>query len=380
MSSHQLFSSTRHEPHATRGVENTAGAIACRQLSNRYQELIDSQRLHWTSYFKLDRLLGSGGQGRVYLSASCGADGFTVPVAMKVFSPERYLEIKQYDEAMSRVAAVAAKVALIQHDNLLDVHNFVDRDRIRIMVMEWIDGFDLRRLQQPELLRQLERRVVPRRWRYINEVILQCDGPQCRFKPGVAVAIVRECLAALAALHREGIVHGDVKPSNIMLKRSGHAKLIDIGSAFPFRQPTRDRTCTPAYAAPEVLEQSDMSPRSDLASIGYVLVELLSGQPPLSEQLNLREMLEAKRLLPLRLETILPEEVACNGLLMNFIRGLIAADPNRRFIDAETAEHVDHGAAAFHRQLVRSDLASEYANDLRVWIEELKQLEGEPLK
>ncbi len=55
---------------------------------------------------------------------------------------------------------------------------------------------------------------------------------QPRVKPGMAIAIVRDCLAALAALHREGIVHGDIKPSNIMLKRTGNAKIVDIGSAF----------------------------------------------------------------------------------------------------------------------------------------------------
>ena len=59
-------------------------------------------------------------------------------------------------------------------------------------------------------------------------------------KAGVAVAIVRDCLTALAALHRDGIVHGDIKPSNIMLKRTGIAKIVDIGSAFELRDPPRD--------------------------------------------------------------------------------------------------------------------------------------------
>ena len=59
---------------------------------------------------------------------------------------------------------------------------------------------------------------------------------QPRVKPGIAIAIVRDCLAALAALHREGIVHGDLKPSNIMLKRTGNAKIVDIGSAFEMEQ------------------------------------------------------------------------------------------------------------------------------------------------
>ena len=67
-------------------------------------------------------------------------------MALKIFSPERYEDARSYDEAMGRIAQVAARVAQIQQDNLLDVHNFVDRNRIRMMEMEWIDGYDLSRL------------------------------------------------------------------------------------------------------------------------------------------------------------------------------------------------------------------------------------------
>ena len=94
-------------------------------------------------------------------------------------------------------------------------------------------------------------RVSTRRWKYINQVIVTSGLEHPRVKPGVAVAIVRDCLAALASLHREEIVHGDMKPSNIMLKRTGHAKIIDIGAAFELSDPPPTRTCTPAYAAPE---------------------------------------------------------------------------------------------------------------------------------
>ena len=85
----------------------------------------------------------------MYLSQRRGADGFTLPVALKIFSPERYEDARSYDEAMSRIADVAARVSQIQQDNLLDVHNFVDRNRIRLMEMEWIDGYDLSQLLTP---------------------------------------------------------------------------------------------------------------------------------------------------------------------------------------------------------------------------------------
>ena len=152
---------------------------------------------------------------------------------------------------------------------------------------------------------------------------------QPRIKPGIAVNIVRECLAALAALHRDGIVHGDIKPSNIMLKRTGNAKIVDIGSAFAIDSVPPLRTCTPTYAAPEVLEGSECTPRSDLASLGYVLVEMLSGRPAFAGLTVYNDLLEAKRILPQHLQQTMPDEVACNDLLMSFCRGLIAPDPNR---------------------------------------------------
>ncbi len=70
---------------------------------------------------------------------------------------------------------------------------------------------------------------------------------------------------------------------------------------------------------------------------------------------------------------MLPKEVVCNELLMNFCRGLIAPDPMRRFPSAEAADlRQGRGAASFHRQLVKGDLASEYDNEIRLWLEELE--------
>jgi eukaryotic-like serine/threonine-protein kinase len=82
----------------------------------------------------------------------------------------------------------------------------------------------------------------------------------------VAIAIVQECLAALAALHREGIVHGDLKPSTIMLKKTGNAKIIDLGSACSVDYARGHRPFTPRYAPPEVLTGEGCTPFSDLAS------------------------------------------------------------------------------------------------------------------
>jgi serine/threonine-protein kinase len=67
----------------------------------------------------------------------------------------------------------------------------------------------------------------------------------------------------------------------------------------------------------------------------------------------------------------LPREVVCNELLMTLIRSLVAPDPTLRFPSAEAADLVKEGAANFHRQLIKGDLASEYENELRLWLGEL---------
>ena len=370
-----MASTTFLEGSATRTWGGGQPAQCSDELLGRYREILEQQRLSWTEHHRLIRVLGSGGQGIVYLSERRGADKFTLPVALKIFSPERYPDERSYDEAMSRMAGVAAQVAQIQQDNLLDVNNWVDRNRIRLMEMEWVDGYDLCHLLTREMLERVHDRVSTRRWRYVNQVIVTAGPMQPRLKPGIAIAIVRDCLAALAALHRGGIVHGDLKPSNIMLKRTGNAKIVDIGSAFELEHPPARRACTPAYAAPEVLEGAESTPRSDLASLGYALIEMLSGAPPFAGLGSFRDLLEAKRFLAQRLPSILPEEVVCNELLMNFCRGLVAPDPMRRFPSAEAANLVKEGAAAFHRQLIKGDLASEYDNEIRLWLEELKELE-----
>ncbi|HTU18360.1 MAG TPA: serine/threonine-protein kinase [Gemmataceae bacterium] len=342
-------------------------------LLARYQEFINAESLDWTRSYRKLRQLGSGGQGVVFLGERQGADRFRLPVALKVFSPESYRDAEAYHEDMERIARVALRVALIQHDNLIDIHDFIEQDGLRVMEMEWVDGYNLREVLTQRMLDVTRERVGARHWKYVNNVILTQGPIQPRMKPGVAIQVLRECLAGLAALHREGIVHGDLKPSNIMLKRTGDTKVIDIGSAIDRNAAAARRMWSPVYAAPEVLDGGENSPRADLASLGYVLIEMLSGRPAFEGLTSYRELIAAKADLDRRLPNMLPPEVSCNDLLLHLCRQLVAADPARRFSSAQAADLDRQGAADFHRQFVKGDLASEYENDIRVWLEQLSE-------
>ena len=148
------------------------------------------------------------------------------------------------------------------------------------------------------------------------------DGPErARLLPGVAVAIIRDCLVGLASLHRLGIVHGDIKPANIMLQRSiGHAEIVDLGSAFEVCEPPTAIIQTPAYAAPEAMANGIRTARSDLASLGYVLLELLAGKQIFRHDMTEADLMSAKRALPQQLRSLLPGRLADGWKLIHLLR------------------------------------------------------------
>lgn len=347
------------------------GPSGTAELTARYRAILAGADPDWAAGCRDLNLVGRGGQGVVFFAHREGSDGFALPVALKVFSPEQFRTAEAYAADMARIAAVAARVAAVQHENLVAVHHFSEHRGVRVMRMEWVDGLDLRQVLTQETLEKTRSRLIPEHLRFVDDVVLTSGPAQPRLKPGVAIQVLRDCLAALAALHREGVTHGDLKPANVMLKRTGSAKVVDIGSAADLRSAEGRRAWSPLYAAPEVLDGAPVTPQSDLASLGYVLIEMMAGRSPFEGFVGVSGLIESKRTLEHRLPEVLPREVAGSELLLSLCRKLVAADPDKRFPDAEAADLGRRGAAAFHRQLVKGDLASEYSNDLRVWLEAL---------
>ena len=359
--------------------DDSGFSLSADALGRQFDRLVGGDAVNWTIEYSLLRLIGSGGQGRVFLGDRIGSFGVHFRVALKFFEPRNYASAEDYLADMARMARMAMRLARLQHDSLLDIYNVVEIDGVQVLAMEWIDGFDLRQLLDVRLLDRTQQRVPDWRFDYINDVVVTRDEPlddeielaTSRLQPGVAVSIARECLTGLAALHRAGIVHADVKPANIMIKRTGHSKMIDVGSSFTLDDPPRRTSWTPRYAAIEVMAGARPSPASDLASLGYSLLEMLTGRLPWEADASATEQMEIKRYLHDQVPDLLPGNLAEDTVLSQFIRRLIHPDPTERFDSAEAADFDEDGAAAFHRRLVKGDLDSEYQNELRMWLSDI---------
>jgi serine/threonine protein kinase len=326
----------------------------------------------WNARYRILQLLGNGAQGVVYLAEREGADGYRTKVAIKVFFRDPARAAEDYLLEMKRVARQAERINQIQHDNLISIRDFVAVDETRVMVMEWIDGLDLRQLLDSRRFESLRRRLGRREWERLNDVVVSAGRDHCRLKPGIAVDILRGCLAGLSALHHHGVVHCDLKPSNIMIKRTGTKKVIDVDSScVPAEEGAGAIRGTPYYMAPEALRERQVNFRSDIASLGYILIEMLTGRLLFHRARSIDQLLAAKLSLPERLHELLPYEVRQNSLLFGLCSKMVAVNPENRFADADAVELDRQGAASFHRQLIKSDLSTEYDRELAWWIAEM---------
>ncbi|MBN1443295.1 MAG: serine/threonine protein kinase [Planctomycetes bacterium] len=330
----------------------------------------------WNARYRLIQLLGEGAQGVVYLAHREGVDGFSTRVAVKFFRRCSTSPLEEYFEEMRHVARQAQRISEIQNDNLIEVRDFVAVDETRAMVMEWVDGYDLNDLLDLQRLERLRHQLSRAEWERLIDVVVSPGPDQCRLKPGIAVDIVRGCLAGLSDLHHHGIVHCDLKPSNIMIKRTGTKKIIDFDSScVPAEEGKTVLRGTPYYMSPEQLRAGEVGFSSDIASLGYVLVEMLTGRLIFRSCESLAQLIEAKLSLPQRLRDLLPVEVQRDPLLFGLCRKMVAVDPQERFPDADAAELDQQGAASFHRKLIKKDLSTEYDRELSWWIEACHELD-----
>ncbi|MGI9243096.1 MAG: serine/threonine-protein kinase [Verrucomicrobiales bacterium] len=193
-------------------------------------------------------LIGRGGMGAVYKAKQRSLDRF---VALKIL-PQSLAADARFSEYFEREAKA---LAALNHPNIVTIHDFGRAGGFYFLLMEYVDGVNLR-----ELLRS--RRLTPEE----------------------ALAIVPSLCDALQFAHDRRIVHRDIKPENLLLDRDGRIKVADFGIAKIVGKGEGDgaeSAGTPAYMSPEQRETPDkVDSRADIYSLGVVFYEMLTGERP----------------------------------------------------------------------------------------------------
>jgi len=200
-------------------------------------------------------LIGKGGMGAVYQARQPALDRV---VALKILPPQT-AGGPGFIERFNREARALAK---LNHPNIVAVYEFGQANGLPYFIMEFVNGLNLRQLEQAGKL-----------------------------SPHEALQIVPQICEALQFAHDEGIVHRDIKPENILLDKKGRVKIADFGIAKILgREPdvaiteTGGAIGTPHYMAPEQMEKpTTVDHRADIFSLGVVFYEMLTGELPLGK-------------------------------------------------------------------------------------------------
>jgi YVTN family beta-propeller protein len=200
------------------------------------------------SGYRVDELIGRGGMGEVYRAWD---ERLERNVALKILIP-RLADDDAFRERLLRESRLAAS---LDHPNVVPVYDAGEADGRFFLAMRYVEGTDLR-------------------------AVLRGEGA---LSPERAIDIAGQVAGALDAAHERGLVHRDVKPSNVLLDERGHCYLADFGltqSMAAQGQATDGALGTLDYVAPEQIRGGDVDGRADVYSLGCLLFECLTGEVP----------------------------------------------------------------------------------------------------
>jgi serine/threonine-protein kinase len=201
-------------------------------------------------HFKVLGLLGKGAMGEVYEGVDEGLDR---RVALKVLGRKH----QESGEFKTRFLREGRALAAINHANVVQVYFIGEFDRRPFLAMEYLDGYDI-------------------------GAALKKDGP---VRPGDAAEVIRQSAIGLSETQRAGVVHRDVKPSNLVVTQDGVVKVTDFGLAKALQEDlsitaTGVFVGTPDYLAPEQAMGEDVDAAADVYALGCTLFHMCSGYPP----------------------------------------------------------------------------------------------------
>jgi len=259
--------------------------------------------------YEVLRVIGQGGMGVVYAAVQ---QSLQRPVAIKILAPH----LESQTDVIGRFVREIHLLTRLTHPNIVDIIDAgVTDDGRHYYVMEYVDGLSLERIIRKH-----------------------------RVRPHTAVAILKQIVAGLKAAHKQGILHRDLKPGNILLDRNAVVRIADFGLAAiavehrddnePMTR-TDGRLGTVGYMSPEQINNaSDCDERSDIYAVGVIFYQMLTGQLPHGSFKPASELV--------------PGLTSAADLL---IEKCIRTDPSERY---QTAEHLLESVGKLERRITRT--------------------------
>ncbi len=287
------LSSSGESPKAKRTTKNQADKLAGKTLG----------------IYRCDTLLGRGAMGAVYLAFHQQLER---RCALKVLSP-KYVETDA--DYVSRFRQEAIAVANLHHPNVVMAHAVGNHEGLHFLEMEFVSGNSLQKTLDSQL----------------------------RLSPNDALRVTAQIADGLAAAHRAGLIHRDVKPDNVLMTKElhglGRAKIGDFGLAKKIRGRGEKRfdglVGTPHYMAPELFTGTAASPSTDVYALGVCLFRMLTGRLPFNGK-------TVKQLMSQAMSQPFPDiRTDCPDLpieIFELLNWLVHSDPAQRPRDADQAQ------------------------------------------
>ncbi|MCB9463889.1 MAG: protein kinase [Candidatus Eisenbacteria bacterium] len=299
--------------------------------------------------FELMDRIGSGGMSTIFLGVQTALDR---KVAIKLLHPA----LAHDEQFIARFEREAKSASSLGHPNVVTIIDFGSENGAYYIVMELVDGADLRSIFQ------------------------RCD----RIPPEITLAILEEVCHGLEAAHEKGIVHRDIKPGNILLSSDGRVKIADFGLARQVNDFDRLSNITmtgaivgtPAYMSPEQLAGAPVDHRTDIYSLGVMAYEFFVGQRPFRTTpsgVNTEEKILRGPIPPMyRDGARLPKYI------VDLVSKMLAKDPEKRFnevgellraVENAMEQIDDSGQLLKHRR----DYLKRFAQDPIAFARELRK-------
>ena len=281
--------------------------------------------------YNVVKLLAKGGMAAIYLAEQ---QSLQRQVVLKFLNPKLDESVKKRFIDEGRI------IASLEHPNVITVFDVVSTDKYNFIAMEFLEGGDL----------------------------------EHRLKEGLdtytALDIISKIADALHLIHKKGIIHGDVKPANVLFRRNGCPLLTDFGISHQIEPKKEvdlgkdDLYASPTYASPELIQGKPFDYRTDMYSLGIMMYEMLVGEKPFLGKTEIETIANS-------IQNPIPKLPSALKEFQPLLESLLAKTPEDRLSDSKLVtrfvqqyfkDHPDLKNQSTETQLIDSDVVVEYVS------------------